>query len=204
MVQQPEHPPSSPCLYNSHHAQPSAALDGILSSIEGTVIPCPSTGAMVTIEFSTPINSTASGSISGSTVTFSAADLESTPTDFDVLLDVCSEIPGDNAVVSANYTDDQGNTPDLSLLIDLLVSSDSCDVDTPAPTPSPTPAPTPESTPRPTKKHRKHPRRGKHLKRGSAKHFNYLGCYARDSDNGSLDGPVSSSRDMTTQVNKTS
>ena len=168
----------------------SAALDGILSSIGDIVIPCPSTGATLNIALSVPSISTASGFISGSTVTFCAADLESTPTELDVVLDVCGEVPGGSVVVSADYTDDQGNTPDLSLLTSLVVGSDVCDAGTPAP------------TVRPTKKHRRYPKRGKHLRKGRAKNSKYLGCYVHNSHNGSLDGPVSRSSHMTAQVRK--
>ena len=90
----------------------------------------------MTIEFSVPVDSTTSGSVSGNTVTFSAADLESTPTEFEVQLDVCSEGPGGSVVVAADYTDNEDNTPDLSILNDLVVGNDFCVAPTPAPTPA--------------------------------------------------------------------
>lgn len=142
----------------------------------------------MTIEFSVPVDSTASGSISGNTVIFSAADLESTPTEFDVLLDVCNEVPGGSVVVNADYTDDQGNTPDLSSLTGLVVGNDLCEAPTPAP------------TPKPTNKDKTPPKRGKRLKKGRAKRSQYLGCYLNDSRHRVLNGPMTSSRHMTAQV----
>eukprot|EP00904_Undaria_pinnatifida_P002780 jgi/Undpi1/12502/HiC_scaffold_5.g02173.m1 len=176
-----------------------AALENILSSSGGTVIDCPSTGASVTIEFGVPIDSTASGSFSGSTVTFSASDLESTPTDFDVLLDVCGEVPGGSIVVSATYTDDQGNDPDLSALTGLVVGTDFCEAPTPSPTLSPTPSPTMPPTPCPTMKE---PKRGNRLKKGSAKKAKYLGCYKDGSRHNPLSGYRFSSPHMTAQPTK--
>ena len=161
------------------------------------MIECPSTGASVTIEFSVPIDSTTSGSFSGSTVTFSAPDLESNPTEFDITLDVCGEVPGDSIVVSATYTDDQGNDPDLSALTGLVVGTDFCPAPTPSPTLSPTPSPTMPPTPCPTMKQ---PKRGKGLKKGSAGNSKYLGCYKDGSRHNPLDGHRSSSPNMTAQV----
>ena len=161
------------------------------------MIDCPSTGASVTIEFGVPIDSTASGSFSGSTVTFSASDLESTPTDFDVLLDVCGEVPGGSIVVSATYTDDQGNDPDLSALTGLVVGTDVCEAPTPSPALSPTLSPAMPSTPCPTMKE---PKRGNGLKQGWAKKSKYLGCYKDGSRHNPLSGYRFSSPHMTAQV----
>ena len=186
-----------PYLFLSCNELSSAALENILSSSGGTVIDCPSTGASVTIEFGVPIDSTASGSFSGSTVTFSASDLESTPTDFDVILDVCGEVPGGSIVVSATYTDDQGNDPDLSALTGLVVGTDFCEAPTPSPTSSPTPSPKMPPSPRPTMKK---PKRGKGLKKGSVKKAKYLGCYKAGPRHNPLSGYKFSSRHMTAQV----
>ena len=147
-------------------------MASILSSNGGTFIPCPSTGATVTIEFSVPVDSTASGSISGNTVIFSATALESTPTEFDVLRYVCNEVPGGSVVVTADNTDDQGNSPDLSILTGLVVGNDFCFGATLSPTPVPTPSP--------TNKDKTHPKRGKRFKKGRAKCSKYLGCYLND------------------------
>eukprot|EP00904_Undaria_pinnatifida_P000567 jgi/Undpi1/10510/HiC_scaffold_29.g12960.m1 len=175
-----------------------ATLGSILLSSAGTVIEYPSTSASVTIEFSVPIDSNASGSFNGSTVTFFASDLESTPTGFDVILDVCGQIPGDSIVVSATYTDNKGNDPDLSSVTGLVVRADFCAAPTTAPTTSPTwfptVSPTPSTrvtrTPCPTMKD---PKRGKGLKEGSAGNSMYLGCYKGGSRYNALDGHRSSS-----------
>ena len=151
----------------------------------------------MTIEFSVPVDSTTSGSVSGNTVTFSAADLESNPTDFDVLLDVCGEVPGGSVVVSADYADDQGNTPDLSLPIGLMVGNDSC---IPPVTPE-TSRCLPEPPVCPTKTH---PKRGEHLKFGSAINSTYLGCYVDEAQQRALNDATFKSDNMTTQVRKQS
>lgn len=78
----------------------------------------------MTVEFSTPIESVAypGAEVSGNTVTFQVDDLEANPTEFTALLDICSIADGStdsggtpNAVISITYSDDQSNTPDLSV-----------------------------------------------------------------------------------------
>lgn len=158
---------------------------------------CPSTGATVTITFSVPVACSASGSVVGTTVTFSASDLESTPTNFDVLLDLCSEVPGGSVVVSANYTDDQGNNPDLSSLTGLMVGSGGSCV---AP---PTPLCIPEPTPLcPTNASRPIPTVGEFFDLGSADNATYFGCFVDEPQHRSLNGPVSTSENMTIEVMK--
>ena len=171
-----------------------AALESILSSQGGTIIPCPSTGAMVTIEFSVPVACAPAGTVSERTVTFSAPDLEANATAFDVILDLCSVAPGAGIIESANYTDDQGNTPDLSLLIGLMVGNDAC---IPPVTPEPSRC-LPEC---PTKTH---PERGEHLKFGSAIDSTYLGCYVDEPQQRALNDATFKSDNMTTQVRKQS
>lgn len=187
-------------------------MENILSSNGGIVIPCESTGATVTIDFSVPVDSTSSGSITKKTVTFSVTDLESNPTDVEIMLDVCNKAPGGSIIVSADYTDDQGNSPDLSLLTNTVVGSDFCAAPTPAPTPAPTtaptakptkkpaPAPTPAPTPKPTKKPKDGPKRSENLVVGEATDADYLGCYVPSAKTSPLNGPVTTWSDMTTQV----
>ena len=174
-----------------------AALESILSSGGGTTIACPSTGAMVTIDFSVPVACAPAGTVSGRTVIFSAPDLEANATVFDAFLDLCSEAPGAGVIVSANYTDDQGNTPDLSLLIGLMVGNDSC---IPPVTPEPSRC-LPEPPVCPTKTH---PKRGEHLKFGSAINSTYLGCYVDEAQQRALNDATFKSDNMTTQVRKQS
>lgn len=55
-----------------------------------------------------------------------APDLDTTPTYFDVVLNACGDIPGGSLDVSADYTDDQGVTPDLPLIADLIFRDEFC------------------------------------------------------------------------------
>lgn len=81
-------------------------------------VSCESTNAIIAVEFELPIESVAypGAEISNNTVTFQVEDLESNPTKFGAVLDVCSIANGTmNAVSSITYSDDQNNTPDLSI-----------------------------------------------------------------------------------------
>eukprot|EP00904_Undaria_pinnatifida_P009086 jgi/Undpi1/5307/HiC_scaffold_2.g00588.m1 len=136
-----------------------SVLERILASDGGSSIPCPSTSVTVVAEFRLAVISTPTlgGSISGETVTFTAADLEDTATEFEVVLDACSLSPGSTVIDSATYTDDQGNDPDLSRLTSIAVGNDFCDerlTASPAPFPSQTPmmptTPTPTTSKAPT------------------------------------------------------
>lgn len=102
----------------------SVALEGILSSLSG-IVACPATDASITLEFDAVV---ADGSVTGagsgssyaisppSSITYTVPDLENNPTDFEALLDYCLSTPGMDIVVSASYSDNEGNTPDLSAL----------------------------------------------------------------------------------------
>lgn len=180
----------------SHNAVSSAALEKILSSSGGAAVPCPSTGAEVIIEFSVPVACSASGAVTGTTVTFAAPDLESIPEAFDVLLDLCSEVPGGSVVVAANYTDDQGNMPDLSSLTGLVVGNTSCAVPTPKLC---TPVPVPVCD---TNTTRPMPNRGDFFKIGSATNATYHGCFIDEPQSRTLHGPVSVADNMTIEVRK--
>lgn len=185
-----------PCQCNPRTARRiSAALEKILSSGKGLVIPCESTGATITIEFGVPVGPTYPKSLStttGRTVTYSVGDLEATPTDFDVMLDVCNEAPGSSIILSVDYKDDQRNKPDLSRLKGMVVGNDLCAA---APTPAPTPKPT-------NKPNVNAPKRTDNLKKGKATDTKYLGCYVPKKKNKLLSGPVTTWDGMTTQVRK--
>lgn len=64
----------------------------------------------------TSVASPTDAAISGSTVTFPVADLEDSPEVFSVVVDTCALSDGTVVVSSATYTDNDGNTPDLSVL----------------------------------------------------------------------------------------
>ena len=149
---------------------------------------------MVTIDFSVPVACAPAGTVSERTVASSAPDLEANATVFDVILDLCSVAPGAGIIASAKYTDDQGNTSDLSLVIGLMVGNDAC---IPPVTPEPFRC-LPEC---PTKTH---PERGEHLKFGSAIDSTYLGCYVDEPQQRALNDATFKSDNMTTQVREQS
>lgn len=72
------------------------------------------------------------GAVAGSTyalsppggITYAVPDLEANPTDFEALLDYCASTPGADIVVSATYSDNEGNTPDLSALQGVVPTCD--------------------------------------------------------------------------------
>lgn len=127
-------------------ARSPAGLSDVVASSGGSTINCPSTGVNLTIEFNVTVVAADPGVIDGSTVTFNVDDLEAMPTDFAIVLDLCDAEEGGAVVLSANYTDDQGNDPDLSALTSLVVDA----VVPPTPSPGGTPSPTPIITPSPT------------------------------------------------------
>jgi len=57
--------------------------------------------------------------ISDDTVTFTVDDLEDNPTEFEVVLDTCGVTEPVDPVVSITYSDDQGNSPDFTALLDI-------------------------------------------------------------------------------------
>lgn len=84
-------------------------------------VPCPSTGASITLNFSATIVSVdglveIAASLEPN-VNFFVADLEATSTEFDIGLDTCSVANGTDIVNAVAYSDDQGNDPDLSGLM---------------------------------------------------------------------------------------
>ena len=143
-----------------------------------------------------PVDSATFGTIKKKTVTFSVADLESTLTDFEVMLDVCNEVPGGSIIVSADYEDDQENTPDLSLLANMVVGNDLCA----APTPAPIKVPPPTPTAKPTRKLKDAPSRGESFEVGKATDAEYLGCYVPVDKSPPMNGPVTTWNEMTAQV----
>ncbi|CAN0391436.1 unnamed protein product, partial [Pylaiella littoralis] len=131
-----------------------SAVGDIIEST--TNIPCPATGATITFEFSAGVVAVSAsvddalGSATvgsdGSTVVFDVSSLEDKPTLFAAVLDFCADPGGSYFAASVFYSDDEGNTPDLSSLLDFLAALPTCVV-TPAPTTGPTPAPTLVDTP---------------------------------------------------------
>lgn len=124
-------------------------MSDIIASSGGLFIPCPSTGVNLTIEFNESVSIVAAdpGMIDGTSVTINADDLEDNPTTFEIVLELGGLVVGDFIILSANYTDDQGNDPDLFALTSLQIG-DAFDDITPSPTvvvipPSPTAMPTP-------------------------------------------------------------
>lgn len=107
---------------------------------------CPSTGVNLTIEFNVTVIAADPGTIDGDTVTLNADDLEDNPTGFTVVLDLCDTDVGDTVILSADYTDDQGNDPDLSALANVVVGA----AITPSPLITGPPSPSFVVTPSPT------------------------------------------------------
>ncbi|CAM9563847.1 unnamed protein product [Sphacelaria rigidula] len=110
------------------------ALAAILSGAGGSVIPCPSTNAVIVVDFGDIRVSSATTSanggtaeVSGSMVTFKVGSLEANLAEFTALLDTCAERAGADAVASVSYMDDEGNDPDLSAVDDVAVDSGMCD-----------------------------------------------------------------------------
>lgn len=110
------------------------ALEAILSGAAGSVIPCPSSNAVITLDFgdiavasATTTAANGEAEVSGNTVTFMVSDLEASLTEFTVLLDSCTERAGAAAVVTVLYTDEEGNVPDLSVVSGVVVDSGMCD-----------------------------------------------------------------------------
>lgn len=110
----------------------SVALEGILSSLSG-IVPCPATDASITLEFNAVVaDGSVTGAESGSSyaislpnsITYTVPDLENNPNNFEALLDYCSSTPGTDIVVSASYSDNEGNTPDLSALHGVVPTCD--------------------------------------------------------------------------------
>jgi len=91
-------------------------LADILDSAAGAVS-CPSTGAVVDIEFNARVVPTLYPPGSDDTaISLSIDNLENNPTTFELLLDTCDFPDGEAVVVSATYTDDQGNSPDMGAI----------------------------------------------------------------------------------------
>lgn len=121
--------------HNVHriHCTPGAVGDIIEST---TNIPCPATGATITFEFSAGVVAVSAsvddalGSATvgsdGSTVVFDVSSLEDKPTLFAAVLDFCADPGGSYFAASVSYSDDEGNTPDLSSLLVFLAALPTC------------------------------------------------------------------------------
>ena len=98
----------------------------------GSVVPCPATGVLITVGFTAPITSiaypgeTAPGA---NTATFYVETLESNPSEFAVALDTAGVAVGTNLVTYVEYSDNEGNSPDMSRLTTSLASTLECDAD---------------------------------------------------------------------------
>lgn len=103
----------------------AAAVDIILGSDGTTTISCPATNVTVVVEYGAPVVPPISfpGATLADdtvTVTFTVSNLEDNPADFTVMLDTCdSADPVDPIIVSLTYTDDQGNSPDLTPAVEV-------------------------------------------------------------------------------------
>ncbi|CAM9786703.1 unnamed protein product [Ectocarpus fasciculatus] len=96
------------------------ALEDIVSASGGSV-PCAATGATVAVQFNGMVTeATVDGGVAtydgGDVVVFTVDDLEATPTNFEVWLDLCGQPEGGEVIASVSYADAEGNTPDLSAL----------------------------------------------------------------------------------------
>lgn len=115
---------------------PPGVLASILDTTAGSVIACPSTNAMLAIDFSAPVVGASVGGLAsvavgsdGATVVFDVASLEDNPTEFTVELDLCGQVEGADVVLVADavFMDVEGNTPDLSVLEGTGATVPDCD-----------------------------------------------------------------------------
>lgn len=89
---------------------------------------------MVTVEFNAPVVGARVGDGLGfatigsdrSTVVFDVSTLEDNLVDFEATLDLCGSPGGAEVVASVSYSDNEGNTPDLSVLESGLPTLPAC------------------------------------------------------------------------------
>lgn len=96
----------------------AALVDDLIGT---STVSCPATNVILTVDYGATVVSTSSSdaTISGDTVTFTVTDLEDNPTEFEVVLDTCGVAEPVDPVVSITYSDDQGNSPDFTALLDI-------------------------------------------------------------------------------------
>ena len=95
----------------------------------GPFEPCPATGVVVTIGFAAPVTSVAypdDPASGANTATFYVETLESNPTQFSAVLDTTGVAAGTNVVTHVKYSDNEGNSPDMSSLVASLVPAPEC------------------------------------------------------------------------------
>lgn len=99
----------------------AAVVDEILDSVGTSTIPCPATNATVVVEYGASVVTTdfPDATISGDTITFFVDNLEGNTTEFEVVLDTCGVDEPVDPVVSIIYSDDQGNSPDFTVVLDI-------------------------------------------------------------------------------------
>lgn len=86
----------------------------------------PLRSATLTIKFRFPVDHTVSRSITATTVSFFVTDIQRNANQFDVLLDAYGEVFIVSIAVFVDYTDDEGDFPDLTFLVGLVVGIDVC------------------------------------------------------------------------------
>ena len=115
------------------HPQPIRPNNAFSTPVHlgGAFVPCPATGVVVTVAFAAPVTSIAypDEAAPGENVAiFYAETLESNPTEFTVVLETAGMAVGTNVVTYVKYSDNEGNSPDMSGLM-TLPSTLECDDD---------------------------------------------------------------------------
>ena len=94
---------------------------------DGTsTVSCLATNVTLIVEYGATVDSVVSdpdATLSDNIVTFFVSDLEDNPTNFTVMLDTCGATEPVDPIVSIAYSDDQGNSPDFTELLDITSDS---------------------------------------------------------------------------------
>ena len=132
-------------------------MDEILDSEASSTIACEATDVTLEVEFSIPIvdvSYPAGATFSGNIATLAIGNITSDGTDVLVQLETCTLADGIISVVTnVSYSDDQGNSPDFTSLLDAGEAQKCTPGPTPAlttPTSTPSPITTTPTTPAPT------------------------------------------------------
>ncbi|CAM9945666.1 unnamed protein product [Ascophyllum nodosum] len=114
-----------------------AVVSVILGVVGTSTVACPATNAVLIVEYGATVDSVVSdpdATLSNNIVAFFVSDLEDNPTTFTVILDTCGATEPVDPVVSITYSDNQGNSPDFTELLD-ITSDSTCPPATSPPTP---------------------------------------------------------------------
>lgn len=101
-------------------------MGDILGEDGTSTVACPATNATLIVEYGATVDSVVSdpdATLSDDIVTFFVSDLEGNLTNFTVILDTCGATEPVDPVESVTYSDDQGNSPDFTELLDLTSDS---------------------------------------------------------------------------------